>query len=54
MQSEIPANIGVFSVHMPSAKSHLILVAYSPDSIRSRDILDVVTQNGLHAELVGL
>ncbi len=45
---------GVFSVHIPTQKPHLMLVEYNPDWTNAKDILAFVTHNGLHAELVGL
>lgn len=45
---------GVFSVHIPSNRHHLMLVAYNPDWTSSRAILFAVTDHGLHAELVGM
>ncbi len=33
---------------------HLLLVTYNSDCTTSHDLLDLVTQTGVHAELVGL
>lgn len=45
---------GVISVHHESKHPHLMLVEYNPDRTSSRGILQTVTRQGLHAELVGL
>jgi len=45
---------GVFSVHIPARKPHLMLVEYNPDYVSSQQILASVKQHGLHAELVGM
>jgi hypothetical protein len=44
---------GVFSAHIPAGKPHLMLVEYNPDWIRSRNIMEVVSDRGLHAQMVG-
>lgn len=38
----------------PSAKSHLLQVAYDPLATRARAILDQVRSQGLHAQVIGL
>lgn len=45
---------GVFSVHIPARKSHLMLVDYNPDWTSSKSIMGRVRASGLHAQLVGL
>ena len=45
---------GVVSIHNPDKTPHLTLVEYDPDVITSRKILQRVTDQGAHAELVGL
>jgi len=45
---------GVISVHHESNHPHLMLVEYNPELATSRSILQTVTRQGLHAELVGL
>jgi hypothetical protein len=45
---------GVVSIHNPDKTPHLILVEYDPDVITSHVIQGRVTDQGTHAELVGL
>jgi hypothetical protein len=45
---------GVFNVHCAEHKKHLLVVEYDPESITSGDILQQITGQGLHGELVGL
>ena len=45
---------GVISVHMPSDKSHLVVVEYDPDATTSSHLLTMVKEITGHAELIGL
>ena len=45
---------GVVSVHNPDARPHLTVVQYNPDRLKSADILQTVSREGVHAELIGL
>ena len=45
---------GVVSVHMPKDKPHLAVVEYNPERVNSQTILDTATDQGDHAELIGL
>ena len=38
----------------PSARKHLVRVAYDPLATRARNIIDQVRQRGLHAQAIGL
>lgn len=44
---------GVVSVGLHDNKPHLMIVGYNPQMIQSRQVLDSVTAQGLHAELIG-
>lgn len=44
----------VISASVPAGKMHLMLVAFNPDCTTTRNILCKVTEQGVHAELVGL
>ena len=54
LDESVRALKGVFSVHIPNNRHHLMIVAYNPDWTSSRAILFAVVNQGLHAELVGL
>ena len=45
---------GVISVHNPDKTPHLTVVEYNPETTSSQEILSRVTNQGAHAELVGL
>jgi len=45
---------GIVSVHNPDDRPHLAVVQYNPDLSSSEAILEMVKDQGVHAELVGL
>jgi hypothetical protein len=45
---------GVVSVKNPDDRPHLTLVQYVPDKVNAQNLLTVVTDEGVRAELVGL
>jgi hypothetical protein len=47
-------NNGVDAAAYHDDKPHLMIVEYDPDVISSQKLLEVVIQQGCHAELVGL
>lgn len=54
IEEELRAIDGVVSVHNPDDRPHLTIVEYNPDRTGSAAILDRVTTQGVHAELIGL
>ncbi len=54
IEESLRALDGVVSIHNPDKTPHLTLVEYDPDVITSQKILGRVTDQGTHAELVGL
>ena len=54
IEESLRALDGVVSIHNPDKTPHLTLVEYDPDVITSRKILERITDQGAHAELVGL
>ena len=54
IEEELRAIDGVVSVHNPDNRPHLAIVEYNPDKTSSAAILNTVTVQGVHAELVGL
>lgn len=45
---------GVMAAASLDEKPHLMVIEYDPDTVNSREFLDVVEKQGLHAELIGL
>ena len=45
---------GVVSVHNPDERPHLVVVEYNPEATSSQAVLNCVTAEGVHAELIGL
>lgn len=54
LQDKLRALDGVLAAASQDDTPHLIVVEYNPDLIDSREILDAVTDCGLHAELIGM
>ena len=54
IEESLRALDGVVSVHNSDRAPHLTLVGYNPSVIDSQKILKRVTDQGAHAELVGL
>ncbi|MEA3275866.1 MAG: ATP-binding protein [Pseudomonadota bacterium] len=54
IEDELRAIDGVVSVHNPDDRPHLAIVEYNPDKTSSADILNTITGQGVHAELIGL
>jgi len=50
----VRAHKGVTAVAYHDKKPHLMIVKYTPDTVTSRQLLQVVLDQGVHAELVGL
>jgi selenocysteine lyase/cysteine desulfurase len=54
LEESLRALDGVVSVHNPDKTPHLTIVAYNPDNTDSQKILKRITDQGAHAELIGL
>jgi cell division protein FtsX len=54
IQDSIRALDGVVSVHGSSKTPHLTVVEYNPEAMDSKRILKRITDQGAHAELIGL
>lgn len=54
VETSLRALDGVISVHNPDDKPHLVVVQYEPSKTSSAAILKAVTDQGVHAELIGL
>ena len=54
IEESLRALDGVISVHNSDKTAHLTIVEYNPAVMESQKILKRVTDQGAHAELVGL
>ena len=58
LRSQIEDNLramdGVVSIRNPDDRSHPILIAYNPDKTTNAAILRTATNEGVHAELIGM
>ena len=45
---------GVVAIGHQHKSFHLFIVEYDPELVNSKELLDVVKEQGVHAELVGL
>lgn len=53
IEDALRAMDGVVSIHNPDDRPHLCVIAYNPDKTSSAAILRTVTNEGVHAELIG-
>ena len=54
IEESIRALDGVVSVHNPDNTPHLTMVEYNPEVTSSSAILERVTRQGAHAQIIGL
>lgn len=54
VEDSLRALDGVVSVHGSSKTPHLTIVQYNPEIMDSQKILKRITDQGAHAELIGL
>jgi len=54
VETSLRAMDGVVSVQNPDAHPHLVMVEYNPTETSSSHLLSGVTDQGYHAELIGL
>lgn len=54
LEESLRALDGVVSVHNSDKTPHLSIVQYNPDKIDSQRILKRITDQGAHAEIIGL
>jgi hypothetical protein len=50
----VRAHKGVVTVAHHDEKPHLMIVKYDPGAVTSKQLLQVVLDQGVHAELIGL
>ena len=53
LEQTIRSDYGVVSVGHSHANRHMLVVLYDPKTIRGRDILKRVENQGFHGELIG-
>ena len=53
LEQTIRGDHGVISVGHNEHDRHMVVVLYDPEAIRGKDILDRVTRQGFHGELIG-
>ena len=53
LERTIRSDDGVISVGHSNNDRHIMVVLYDPEAIRGRDILNRVTSQGFHGELIG-
>jgi hypothetical protein len=54
LEDDLRAQEGVVSIHSSEKTPHLIVVTYDPGHARSKELLQVVLGENLHAEMIGL
>lgn len=54
LESVVKANDCVTSADVPENQAHMMLVTYNSECVSAREILSLVTAQGVHAELVGM
>lgn len=50
----IRAHKGVMAVAHHDEKPHLMVIEYDPDTVTSQELLQIVLDQSVHAELIGL
>jgi Glu-tRNA(Gln) amidotransferase subunit E-like FAD-binding protein len=50
----VRAHKGVMGVAHHDEKPHLMIIEYDPDTVASQELLQIVLDQGVHAELIGL
>ena len=54
LESVVRDNACVTSADVPAGREHLMLVTYDSECVSAQEILRLVTEQGVHAELVGM
>ncbi len=50
----VRAHKGVMAVAHHDEKPHLMIIEYDPDTVNSRELLQIALDQGVHAQLIGL
>lgn len=53
-EDRLRTDAGVISACISHEDPHLLLITYNPDQTTAHHLLDLIKQEGVHAELVGL
>ncbi len=54
LEDDLRSQEGVVSIHSSEKTPHLIVVTYDPSHAKSKELLQVVLGEDLHAEMIGL
>lgn len=54
LEAVVRENDCVTSADVPADRQHMMLVTYNAECVSAQEILGLVTDQGVHAELVGL
>lgn len=54
LENDIRSSKGVLGVGYHKNRPHLLMVEYNPDLTSSSELLQLVTHQGMHAQLIGL
>lgn len=54
LEDHVRLEDGVISASVPAGKTHLMLAAFNPECTSAKKILRRVTEQGVHAEVLGL
>ena len=52
--AKVRTGVGIASAVFHDTRPHFLLVRYDPSSLTSNDIHRLVTEQGVHAEMIGL
>lgn len=54
LEAAVKENDCVTSADVPAGREHMMLITYNSECVSAQDILNLVTREGVHAELVGM
>lgn len=54
LEAVVRENACVTSADVPADRQHMMLVTYNAECVSAQEILQLVTEQGVHAELVGM
>lgn len=54
LEAAVRENSCVTSADVPEGRQHMMLVTYNAECVSAEEILQLVTRQGVHAELVGM
>ena len=54
LEESVRQQAGVIGVGYHENKPHLMVIEYNPDEVSSADLANLIKNQGVHAELIGL